>query len=123
MPATQALKQAQENLRAAQQRQADSANLHRREHTFKVGDEVRLSTVNLRKNASGLARKLLPKFVGPCSVRRILSPVAVELDLPPELSRIHPVFHTSLLLPYERRVSPDPNFEPSAPEELSPPAR
>ncbi len=114
------LQLAVENLRAAQQRQAEAANRHRREYTFGVGDEVRLSTVNLRKSACGLARKLLPKFVGPCTVRKVVSPVAVELELPPELSRIHPVFHTSLLLPYSHRTMPPSDSSSSSQEHQGP---
>lgn len=109
-----------DNLLAAQQRQAKSANRRRRDYTFAVGDEVRLSTVNLRKTACGLARKLLPKFVGPCTVRKVVSPVAVELELPPELSRIHPVFHTSLLLPYSRRPMPPSDSDSSNQEHQTP---
>ncbi len=43
--------------------------------------------------------KLAPKFIGPFTVTKILSPVAVHLKLPLAYRRIHPVFHVSKLKP------------------------
>ncbi|KAL0151676.1 hypothetical protein M9458_053077, partial [Cirrhinus mrigala] len=40
-----------------------------------------------------------PKFIGPFTVTKILSPVAVRLKLPPAYRRIHPIFHVSKLKP------------------------
>jgi len=69
-----------------------------------VGEFVLLSTKNLRYSR-GLARKFLPRFVGPFEIVRTIDKgdetVAAHLFLPPEWnSRIHPVFHVSLLRPY-----------------------
>ncbi len=89
---------AKENLKRAQQRQAHYANQHRREVTFCVGDEVLLSTANLRHELR--APKLAPKFIGPFSISRVISDVAYELTLPDTMSRVHPVFHISKLKPY-----------------------
>jgi hypothetical protein len=90
--ATQAAK---DNIRAAQQRQAAHADRARRECTFKVGDQVMMSTKNLRMPA-GLSSKLTAKFMGPFEIVRQASPVAFELSLPATV-KIHPVFHASLL--------------------------
>ncbi|KAJ9517576.1 hypothetical protein QJQ45_025084, partial [Haematococcus lacustris] len=67
---------------------------------FQVGDRVLLSTMNLR-NMVGKARKLLPRYVGPFRIEAHVGEDAVKLTLPPAMSRIHPVFHVSLLRPYE----------------------
>ena len=48
---------------------------------------------------SSLTRKLAPKWIGPYLVKRIINPVAVELDLPPNL-KLHPVLHVSQLKPH-----------------------
>ncbi|KAJ9529072.1 hypothetical protein QJQ45_007118 [Haematococcus lacustris] len=58
------------------------------------------STMNLR-NMVGKARKLLPRYVGPFRIEAHVGRDAVKLTLPPAMSRIHPVFHVSLLRPYE----------------------
>ncbi|KAJ9518388.1 hypothetical protein QJQ45_010285 [Haematococcus lacustris] len=67
---------------------------------FQVGDRVLLSTMNLR-NMVGKARKLLPRYVGPFRIEAHVGEDAVKLTLPPAMSRIHLVFHVSLLRPYE----------------------
>ncbi|KAJ9523672.1 hypothetical protein QJQ45_020105 [Haematococcus lacustris] len=67
---------------------------------FQVGDRVLLSTMNLR-NMVGKARKLLPRYVGPFRIEAHVGEDAVKLTLPSAMSRIHPVFHVSLLRPYE----------------------
>ena len=92
------LRVAQHNLERAQQQQRRQANKHRRAHTFAVGDRVMLSTQHLSQYAVP-GKKLLPRFVGPFDVVQVVNPVAVRLALPPELSRIHPVFHVSFLRP------------------------
>jgi hypothetical protein len=93
-----ALTKAKENIEAAQLRQQYWANQHRRDLTYKVGDQVWLSTENLRSAMVGTP-KLLQRFEGPYPVKRVISPTAYELDLPPS-RRIHPVFHIHLLKPY-----------------------
>jgi transposase InsO family protein len=92
------LRVAQHNLHKAQKQQQRQANKHRRDRTFAVGDSVYLSTQNLSAyDVPG--KKLLPRYVGPFKVVQVINPVAVKLALPPELQRIHPVFHVSLLKP------------------------
>ena len=48
--------------------------------------------------------KLSPRFIGPYDVIERVGPVAYRLALPPELDRIHNVFHVSML----RRYRSDP---------------
>ncbi|KAJ9520387.1 hypothetical protein QJQ45_000129 [Haematococcus lacustris] len=86
-------------MQAAQQRQAAYANQDRRDVHYKVGQMVLLSTKNMRLKP-GKARKLLPRFVGPFKVLDLVGQVAVNLQLPASMSRLHPVFYVSLIKPY-----------------------
>ena len=58
-----------------------------------------LSTKNIKLKHPG-SRKLLPKYLGPFRVIRVVNPVAYELALPASMSQVHPVFHVSLLAEY-----------------------
>jgi hypothetical protein len=53
--------------------------------------------------------KLAPQRHRPFKIVKIISPVAVQLKLPAQWS-IHPMFHTSLLMPYTETPSHGPNF-------------
>jgi hypothetical protein len=90
---------AKNNLLSAQQRQAYYANQYRREVVFEVGDEVMLSTVNFRNMNPNRTVKLMPRYIGPLKIKKVVSSVAYELELPPTL-RVHPVFHVSKLKLY-----------------------
>ena len=98
------IQEATEHIKQAQQRQKKYADEHRRDITFKVGDHVLLSTANLRFVHKDKASKLLPKFLGPFTIVKVVSPVAYELALPPAL-RIHPVQHTEKLKPVQESSS------------------
>ncbi|KAJ9519337.1 hypothetical protein QJQ45_023134 [Haematococcus lacustris] len=102
------VKQARHFMEQAQQRQAYLANKGRREVEFSLGQLVLLSTKNLRLKP-GKAKKLLPRFIGPFKVLEHVGPVAVRLDLPPAMARMHPVFHVALLRPY---TSEHPHLPP-----------
>jgi hypothetical protein len=56
----------------------------------------------LRRNIASTrpSGKLDYKRLGPFRVGQALGKDVYRLVLPPDLSRIHPVFHTSLLLPF-----------------------
>ncbi|KAJ9512199.1 hypothetical protein QJQ45_012755 [Haematococcus lacustris] len=102
------VKQARHFMEQAQQRQAYLANKGRRDVEFSPGQLVLLSTKNLRLKP-GKAKKLLPRFIGPFKVLEHVGPVAVRLDLPPAMARMHPVFHVALLRPY---TSEHPHLPP-----------
>jgi hypothetical protein len=74
-----------------------------RDVSFKVGDQVLLSTTNLHlaSQSKQPSRKFQPRFVGPYPVIQQVSPVAYKLELPVTW-RIHPVFHVSLLKKYNQ---------------------
>ena len=48
----------------------------------------------------GKKRKLAPRYIGPIEIRSRVGEMMYRLVLPPELSRIHPVFHVSILRKY-----------------------
>jgi Chromo (CHRromatin Organisation MOdifier) domain len=108
---------AKDNLRTAQDHQANYANRHRREELFTVGDQVMLSAANieLATNVKRPSHKLLQRSLGPYEVIKVISDVAYKLNLPATL-KIHPVFHVSLLTRYHAsnpdifpgRIAPPP---------------
>ncbi|KAJ9531013.1 hypothetical protein QJQ45_000980 [Haematococcus lacustris] len=102
------VKQARHFMELAQRRQAYMANKGRQEVEYHTGQLVLLSTKNLRMKP-GKAKKLLPRFIGPFKVLEQVGPVAVRLDLPQAMARMHPVFHVSLLRPY---TSEHPHLPP-----------
>lgn len=94
-----ALESAKSALRLAQQRQKHYADQHRREVTLATGDQVLLSTKHLALKDKFRTKKLEHKYIGPFTVKRCVSAVAYELDLPPQM-KVHPVFHISKLKQY-----------------------
>jgi hypothetical protein len=87
-----------ENLRVMQSRQKSYADHRRRELTFEVGDFVYLKVSPMR----GLRHfkvwgKLAPRFIGPFKILEKRGEVAYHLELPPQLSDVHDVFHVSQL--------------------------
>ncbi|KAJ9525182.1 hypothetical protein QJQ45_020705, partial [Haematococcus lacustris] len=102
------VKQARHFMELAQRRQAYMANKGRKEVEYHTGQLVLLSTKNLRMKP-GKAKKLLPRFIGAFKVLEHVGPVAVRLDLPQAMARMHPVFHVSLLRPY---TSEHPHLPP-----------
>lgn len=77
------------------------ADLKRRPCTFKVGNFVYVKLRPYRQlSLTGHSHnKLSPRFYGPFTIIDQCGPVAFKLDLP-DSSKIHPVFHSSLLKPY-----------------------
>jgi AraC-like DNA-binding protein len=66
----------------AKARQAEQADRHRREIIFKIGDRVRLSSdfISLAEYPSS---KLRPRFLGPFTIDKIISPVSYRLEFIP----------------------------------------
>jgi hypothetical protein len=84
-------------IKTAQERQVTQANKHRRHHEFHVGDSVYLSADHF-KPLQGIdtRKKFRARAYGPYRIKRVLSSVTYELDLPPNI-KIHPVVHISQL--------------------------
>ena len=87
-----------ENLKVAQSRQKSYADNRRRDLAFEFGDFVYLKVSPIR----GLRRfkvkkKLAPRYIGPFKVLNRKGEVAYQLELPPQLSDMHNVFHVSQL--------------------------
>jgi hypothetical protein len=85
-----------ENLRVTQSRQKSYVDHRRRELSFEVGDFVYLKMSPMR----GLCRfkvrgKLTPRFIGAFKILQKRGEVAYQLELPPQLSDVHDVFHVS----------------------------
>ncbi|TFY57697.1 hypothetical protein EVJ58_g6867 [Rhodofomes roseus] len=98
----EAIMSAHDAIIEARVRQTQQANKHRRPAPFKQGDLVYLSTKNLRL-PKGRARKLVPKYLGPFPIERVVEPGATyKLGLSPELKArgIADAFHASLLRPH-----------------------
>jgi len=95
----QIITSAKQSLLKAQDRQKKYADNHRRDFRLIIGDKVLLSTKNLPMR-KGFSKKLLPRFIGPFTVTRVINEVSAQLDLPMGL-RWHNVFHASLLRHYK----------------------
>ena len=85
-------------MQAAQDRQKKYADRRRRPLEFQVGDFVLLK-VSPMKGVFRFQRKgkLSPRYIGPFEITERIGSRAYRLSLPPELARIHDVFHVSLL--------------------------
>ncbi len=98
-------------------RTRQAANQHRvKAPRYVCGQKVWLSTQNLPLQVS--SRKLMPRFIGPFSIVKVLSPVAVKLRLSNQLRRVHPVFHVSCIKPVIR-IPTRPTHPPPALDEGS----
>lgn len=104
-----ALSEAKRCLLAAQQRDKAAANKRRNDREFHVGDQVLLSTANLRLKTG--TRKLLPRYIGPFTITKRINRAAYQLHLPDSL-KIHNVFYISNLVPF----FPSSNAPPPLPD-------
>jgi hypothetical protein len=87
--------------------------------SYSIGDLVWLDGKNLR--TSHPSSKLAPRRYGPFPIEKIVNPVTFRLTIPTSWSsRIHPVFHASLLTPYRETAAHGPNFTRPPPDLIGP---
>ena len=66
-----------------------------------MGDKVFLKVSPWRKIIRFSQKgKLSPRFIGPYEILERIGPMAYRLALPPELAKLHDVFHVSMLRRY-----------------------
>lgn len=96
-------------LEAANQRAKSYYDKRKLDHPYRAGQQVWLSCKNLQLKGPH-CKKLQARFVGPYEIVEMVGPLSAKLALPPTLSRIHPVFHVSLLKPFhtDGREQPSP---------------
>ncbi|KAG8485806.1 hypothetical protein CXB51_019154 [Gossypium anomalum] len=91
----------QDRLKAVPDRQKLYADLKRKEIEYSVGDFIFLKVSPWKKILRfGRKGKLSPRFIRPYSILKHVGPVAYQLELPPELDRIHDMFYVSMLRRY-----------------------
>ncbi|CAH1422253.1 unnamed protein product [Lactuca virosa] len=85
-------------LQASRDRQKSYADKRRKHVEFQVGDRVLLKISPWKRVIRfGKRGKLNPRYIGPFEILARIGPVAYRLQLPGELSSVHPVFHVSNL--------------------------
>ncbi|WVZ16861.1 hypothetical protein V8G54_009843 [Vigna mungo] len=100
------LAQLQRKLLKAQANMKHYAYLKRRDISYEVGDlvYVRLRPYRQQSLSGSSYHKLSKRFYGPYKILARIGTVAFQLDLPPE-TKIHPVFHCSLLKRHHGPIS------------------
>ncbi|KAK9125672.1 hypothetical protein Scep_014518 [Stephania cephalantha] len=107
---TEKVRQIRQKLKGAQERQKKYADMYRSDLTYDEGALVYLK-VSPRKghHRFGLKGKLAPRFIGPFKIKKRVGKVAYELELPPQMSGIHQVFHISMLRLAKSKAGERPN--------------
>ena len=100
------VKMIRERLKVSNDRQKSYADMKRKYIRYEIEEKVFLKVSPWKKVMRfGKNGKLSPRFIGPYEVIKKVGPVAYRLALPPELEKIHSVFHVSML----RRYRSDPS--------------
>jgi hypothetical protein len=87
-----------ESLKITQSHQKSYTDKRRRDLSFEVGDFMYLKVSPTRGTRRFMVKgKLAPRYVGPFQILDRKGEVAYQLELPPQLSDVHDVFHISQL--------------------------
>jgi hypothetical protein len=87
-----------ESLKVAQSLQKSYADKRRRNLSFEIGNFVYLKVSPMRSTRRfRVKRKLAPRYIGPFKIIDRKVEVSYQLELPPQLSEVHDVFHVSQL--------------------------
>ena len=90
-----------QRLKVVDDRQKSYVDLERKNIEYEVGDKVFLKVSPWRKILIfGKRGKLSSRFIGPYEILERIGPVANRLALPPELAKLHDVFHVFMLRKY-----------------------
>ncbi|CAN4119665.1 unnamed protein product [Withania somnifera] len=96
--AMEKVKVIQQRLKTAQSRHKSYVDARRRGLEFSIGDWVFLKVSPMKGVMRfGKKGKPSPRNIGPYKTIRRYGRVAYELELPQEISIVHPVFHVSML--------------------------
>ena len=100
------VKMIRERLKVATDRHKSYADVKRKDIRYEIDEKVFLKVSHWKKVMRfGKKGKLSPRFIGSYEVIEKVGPVAYRLALPPDLEKIHNVFHVSML----RRYRSDPS--------------
>ncbi|CAN6710987.1 unnamed protein product [Malus baccata var. baccata] len=110
---TQNVQVIKSNLKTAQDRQKSLADRHATDRVYDVGNLVFLKLSPWRGVVRlGKKGKLSPRYIGPHVIIERIGEVSYRLELPHELSKVHNVFHVSMLRHYvsdlSHVISPQP---------------
>ena len=87
-----------DNLKAAQSRQKRNYDRKHWGSTYQPGEQAYLRVTPLRgTHRFGVKGKLAPRYIGPFRILARRGLVAYQLELPPQFSHVHDVFHVSQL--------------------------
>ena len=99
------VKTIRERLKVATDRQKSYTDMKRKDILYEVGEKMFLKVSPWKKVMRfGKKGELSPRFISPYEVIEKVGPIAYILALPPDLEKIHNVFHVSML----RRYHSDP---------------
>jgi hypothetical protein len=94
-----------EHLKTVQSRQKSNYDRRHQEMVYQPGEQAYLRVTPLKgTHRFGIKGKLAPRYIGPFHILARRGEVAYQLQLPPNLSQVHDVFHVSQL----RRCFKDP---------------
>ena len=100
------VKMIKERLKVVTNKHKSYADMKRKYNRYEINEKVFLKVSPWKKVMRfGKKGKLSPRFIGPYEVIEKMGPVAYRLALPPDLEKIHNVFHVSML----RRYKSDPS--------------